>query len=1352
MNESVVTVYLLNKPISIWVRMKKTNQLDPNHRGFALIATILLMVLLAIITVGTLSLSVVTLRTSNQDSAQARARANARMALMIAIGELQKQMGPDQRISANSDIIDPASSNILHHHWTGAWDSWVAGPLSDARPNPNYPSAESHHQTIGAQPDNTMSPKYSQKNLHFRAWLTSLNNNEATDPNTPKTLNLNANSLPDKDTEAIHLVGAGSLGTSAPTTDYVSARLLNIKDLYSSEITGRYGWWVGDESQKARIMADSYPANPVTLTTADHINRSQAPGSMSNTTVLGLEGLTDIQQFDRLASHKTLDLIDVNPKPAGGADMVSERNFYHATTHSMGLLADVREGGLKRDLSTLLERPININENSDEFMLYRFGATGDDRVPIQDLAAYYQLYQDDPNFASGRRGGVAHNAAPSRAMQVNVPDLGDQTDKTKFLREYTSLYRNPVPIRVQFVLGVGATIITPAERTAIAARGITLRTTDRYKLLLGVKPVVSLWNPNNTPLVMGVPGNAAATIAASQIMNVGFPPFTLRWKKYRDPSAGAPTQYESVHVNLNYAISNESTGDGRARSLGPYIMQLQLARNAPIVFQPGEVKMLSIPINATNFLETGQRNSTFGNSPLYQAQAFLPDGFYVTAKTVVQSGGLDAVQFPNSAGTFVNYQGWRMVFGDGDHIDLEVAPEDGTSMARAVSSANEITGAGFQFFMSDANYVGGTNEHHRNYQFISRFGGSGGINNPNATFNRNLMLAGFPNSAVIPYEGLINATPGSEIKSATDNGEAKGLLLFTLMSGAEIHTNNSPGAGAGRRISTRPFLHGSTLSAPQIADNTKGALYDYGWEWQVERINDVEEAFQDDGSARGYYGGGYTVGAGVTHVVQQYIPALPPISIASLSSAHLGGFSLANNTILANPSAALNHYVFPPGNTNYPFAGAPLLGDLRQVTATGQGGLAPHTLQAIGNSYAHPNLPADKAFSTYTQFLNSDLSAAVQLRSYADHSYLANKALWDEFFFSSISPQLSNQLYLVSPGPAPPAKSATKVADDFFGITDPTKSIPLPDRRIIPRSGSLTASEFTTLTGQLNTYTDGFADKIASHLIVEGPFNINSTSVEAWKILFSSLKSKPLAHLENQAATLSTTTPTGAPATPGMLANGAPINSSALSNDPNSPPEQWTSPRNLSDQEINELAVAMVEQVKTRGPFLSLSEFINRRLDSGNLDLALKGALQAAIDDDSVSINAAFRTAERSFNLGGSTETNGMVTAFTRALEGPIAYGSTPYIDQADILRHMGSILTPRGDTFVIRTYGDSLDKNGNVLARAWCEAIIQRTPDYVDSTDDAHLKQSALASDSNKRYGRKLNIIGFRWLNANEV
>ncbi|MES2982536.1 MAG: hypothetical protein V4727_09505 [Verrucomicrobiota bacterium] len=1302
----------------------KTNPFVPKTRGFALIATILLMVLLAIITIGTLSLSVVTLRTGSHDSAQARAQANAQMALMIAIGEIQKNMGPDQRISANSDILLPESSGIQHRHWTGVWNSWKAGN-----------GESSQHSTIEGI-SGEMAPTYlPNRNDYFRKWLVSLNDNEISTITSPLNLALQASNLPSSDDDAIFLVSEGSLGKdSANVPNYVAARLLDIKDLSTSQVTGRYGWWVGDESQKARIMADSYQPNSDELTTAEKIFRSEAPGSMSNTTILGLEGMTDEQQLNRIPSHKTLDLVDVNPQAPDGTDMVSQRNFYHVTPHSTGLLADVREGGLKRDLSTLLERDINLNESGDEFMLYRFGVSGDDRVPIQDLAAYYQLYQNDPNGIAGRRGGIAHNAAPTRVMQVNAPDHGDQNNKNKFLREYTSLYRNPVPIRVQFVLGVGATIITPAERTALAARGFLLRATDRYKLLLGVKPVISLWNPNNTPLVMGTD--------ATQIMNVGFPPFTLRWKKYR--AAGLPAQYESIHVNLNYAISNESTGDGRARSLGPYIIQMQFARNSPIVFQPGEVKMFSIPIAASNFLETGG-NSTFGNTPLYQAQAFVPDGFYVTAKTGVPQSVAsipEVVQFPNSAGSFINFQGMRMVFGDGDRIDFEVAPEDGTSMARAVSSANEITGAGFQFFMSDANYVGGTNEHYRNYQFISRFGGGGGMNNPNASFNRNLMLAGFPSGAVIPYDGQTNAIPGSEIKSATDNGEAKGLLLFTLMSGAEVHSTNSPGAGAGRRITTRPFLHGSTLSAPQIADNTRSALYDYGWEWQVERINEVEEAFQDDGASRGYYGGGYTVGAGVTQVVQQYLPALPPISIASLSSAHLGGFSLANNTILATPASALNHYVFPPGNTNYPFAGAPLFGDLRQVTATGQGGLAPHTLQAIGNSYAHPNIPADKAFTTYTQLLNSDLSAAVQNRSYADHSYLANKALWDEFFFSSIAPQSSNQLY-----GGGTAKTATEVANDFLFYTET-----LPNRRFTRYTSNLSSDEFTTLTGQLNTYSNGFADKIASHLMITGPFNINSTSVEAWKVFFSSLKGKPLAHLENQASSLSTTTSTGVPVAPGMLPNSEPINSSDLSSDPNDPPEQWTSSRSLSDTEINELAVAMVEQVKTRGPFLSLSEFINRRLDGSNQELALKGALQAALDDDSVSINAAFRTAERSFNIGGSTETTGMTTAFTRALEGPIAYGSTPYVDQADILRHTGSLLTPRGDTFVVRAYGDSLDKNGNVVARAWCEAVIQRTPDYVDTSDEAHLKQSDLVSETNKRYGRKFNVIGFRWLNANEV
>jgi hypothetical protein len=282
-------------------------------------------------------------------------------------------------------------------------------------------------------------------------------------------------------------------------------------------------------------------------------------------------------------------------------------------------------------------------------------------------------------------------------------------------------------------------------------------------------------------------------------------------------------------------------------------------------------------------------------------------------------------------------------------------------------------------------------------------------------------------------------------------------------------------------------------------------------------------------------------------------------------------------------------------------------------------------------------------------------------------------------------------------------------------------------------------------------YNDGLADLIAAYLLVEGAFNVNSTSVEAWKVFLSSLKGKKIAYLDKDKSltggiNFEEATAEGTPVGSTSLPNGEPVKGS--SDDP-ADTGQWSSWRELTDTEIEELATAMVKQVKLRGPFLSLSEFVNRRLDSGNTQLSVKGALQAALDDTSVSINAGFRSSIRQFS---QAERGTMRPAFPEALEGPVAYGSSAYVDQADILRNFAAQLTPRGDTFVIRTYGDSLDAAGNVVARAWCEAIVQRVPEYFDSTDGPHLKQSALKSAANKTFGRKFQIVGFRWLNSSEV
>jgi hypothetical protein len=1283
-----------------------------NRKGFALISSLMIMMLLMLVALAMLSLSSSSVSSAKVGKGISEAKANARMALMLAIGELQEQMGPDQRISANGAIV--SQTDVLHPHWTGVWDSWKAGT-----------DTNSQHSTIGDSSE--MAPTYeTNRRDYFRGWLLSLNSGDLDTDNAlnvtlPMSLALDGKLSPAIDETAIRLVGEGSLGSGAtPEKDYVSARLLSVNDPTDpSKIMGRYGWWIGDESQKARLLSDSYQNG--TLTTAKKIFRSQAPASMSNTTAPGLESITNEQEINKLPSLKTLDLIGLDTPPADNAPKVSQLNFHSSTIHSNGVLADVREGGLKRDLNTLLERPIDVNDSGDEFMLYKFNGA-EEQVPIQDLAAFYQLYRDTASFSTGGRGGIKYTASGS--IQAEVPDYG--ASDNEYLREYTALYRNPLPVKVQFVLGVGASLITPAEKIAA---GATLRPDDEYKLSLGVKPVISLWNPNNVPLVMNT--------NASQIMQVGFPPFVIRWKKYR--AAGAP--FFSNFVNLNYAITNESTGDGRSRSLDPYIIKVQFAKSNPIVFEPGEIKTFTVDIPEANWLEN-DGVASFGNRSLYEAKEFSSDGFYVTAK-VAPPKSPDVLKLEGG-----NYQGFRMVFAKGDKITFAAYPELDGVRSRLVASANEIRGGGLQFFMKNKD----ANNRHRNYQFISRFGQDGGGPNSQTTtvFNADMIMAGFPDGEVIPFESELNAMPGavgeSSIKSFTDAGTARGLLMFTMMPGAELNNRNTAGFSAGRRNSTRPFLHGSTLNAPQIADNSPAGLYDYGWEWQVEKINDTEEVLQDDGNNRGYYGGGYGFGSGTTHVVQQYLPVLPPISIASLSSAHLGGYSLANNPVVT-------------GNIK----DAELLGDYRQTTATGQGGLAPQTIQAIGNSYAHPNIQPNQAFKTSTRELNTDVPLSDQEATYVDHSYLVNKALWDDFFFSSIAPQFTN----VELQDAGEDKTAIDVAQDFlFSDT----SLTLPNRRIVPYTANLSSGQFGLLESQYDDFSDGFADKIAAHLMIKGPFNVNSTSEEAWKVLLTSMRDKEVAYLDGNSGDLADEpfTPSGeTPVGPGMLPNNKPILSGNITSDPADPLNQWTSWRSLSDGEIDQLAKAIVYQVKQRGPFLSLSEFINRRLDGTNRDLAVKGALQAAIDFEGnedipeVTINAEFRTDARKLDAelikrdGAGDIIYDMrdEVEFGEALEGPIAYGSTPYVDQADILRQLGSILTPRGDTFVIRTYGDSLDANDKVIARAWCEAIVQRTPDYMDlSPDENHFAQDRLDSETNKTFGRKFIIISFRWLSDKEI
>ena len=163
--------------------MTLSHHKQPN--GFALIATISVMVLLVMIALAMLSLSTIELRASQNGRAMAEAQANARMALMLAIGELQKHSGSDTRVTARADILDDNNPPLL-----GVWKSWQGDD----------------HEKTGSFAGRPISiGNYTQeKQNRFLAWLTS---SYTDDPTT----------LPDtgKATHKVTLVGEGSVGNGA---------------------------------------------------------------------------------------------------------------------------------------------------------------------------------------------------------------------------------------------------------------------------------------------------------------------------------------------------------------------------------------------------------------------------------------------------------------------------------------------------------------------------------------------------------------------------------------------------------------------------------------------------------------------------------------------------------------------------------------------------------------------------------------------------------------------------------------------------------------------------------------------------------------------------------------------------------------------------------------------------------------------------------------------------------------------------------------------------------------------------------------------------------------------------------
>ncbi len=375
--------------------------------------------------------------------------------------------------------------------------------------------------------------------------------------------------------------------------------------------------------------------------------------------------------------------------------------------------------------------------------------------------------------------------------------------------------------------------------------------------------------------------------------------------------------------------------------------------------------------------------------------------------------------------------------------------------------------------------------------------------------------------------------------------------------------------------------------------------------------------------------------------------------------------------------------------------------------------------------------------------------ACIHNNEQQDDSYCANHVLFDDWFFSSIAPEPDS----FGPGIVPGGQNMRANFTDFLTDIDP-----LANRAYRP----ILADATTETATARQTFTDHVAPadswkKIASRLEVEGMFNVNSTSVKAWRAL--------LGHARNQKIPFSQ--PNGAIQLSAETNFGFSRTSVAGDRKAGDAPQvvgeyqdttEFTGYRVLTDEMLDLLSEKIVEQVRLRGPFLSLSEFVNRELtaDPNRTNLALAGAIQTAL-------NAL--TADSRLNPFGVIQNESVASLGTPFAPGPVTgyvfpeaavghntYGLPGWTRQADILRPLAPILSARDDTFTIRAYGDARSPDGTVIiARAWCEATVRRTRDFSDPSDAADITTQPV-SQTNQRYGRKFQIISFRWLNANEV
>ncbi|MCH7227108.1 hypothetical protein [Haloferula sp. A504] len=509
------------------------------------------MVLLSLLCLGILNLSVVSLRTADRATSQSEARANARLALVMAVAELQKHAGPDTRVTAPADILDAELAPLL-----GVWRSWEG----------------SNNQATGNLKGRPTVPDYDSKTEaaseggRFVSWLVS----GAGQTSSPDDASGLVQKTPSPGTAA--LLAEGTLASTDGRQVHLPPREV--------AADGAFAWWVSGENQKARLPR---PYDESRSSTADWSDRIRSH-AVADPRPFFLEPLlTNPELAEKAVTLPTASFIADGPDDA----ISPTQSFHDLSTGSVGLLTNVATGGWRKDLSLLTEnwaaQPTSGLEfyklSPTEHLEYTRPANDADYRPANSMLYHWADYRAS-NLREfwARRGPIASwakiqryatlykqmSATTSRAPNIQYQSWVDNGTPENAHETFHNIRLLPQMARLQMVVSHYAT-------TSGAASG-------KFRPAVLYTPYVTVWNPYNTRLTF----NGTLRISPAYTW-----PLALN---HRLSGASLPDEYWAVQ-------HGGTSGDYRSKCLGKAggwfaDMVFSLVQN-PMILEPGETRIFS---------------------------------------------------------------------------------------------------------------------------------------------------------------------------------------------------------------------------------------------------------------------------------------------------------------------------------------------------------------------------------------------------------------------------------------------------------------------------------------------------------------------------------------------------------------------------------------------------------------------------------------------------------------------------------------------------------------------------------------------------------------------------------------